>query len=471
MLKNFKRFFIIALFTLLITSTVFAEDISTTSPIHDNTISSINSKNDDRDKDISVRNNDNYSINENINGNAFISTKNLTISPSKNTNLPLIVNGDVFAFSSNTIIESNVVYSDSKDKTGNYMIDKINSTSKIQGNVYVVATDTFTLDSGSIIDGDLYVSATTVNINNQSTIKGNLFVFANSTLNLNGNVSGSVYGITNICNISYSGHIEKDLALTVTESANISGKIDRDTKINSEKGKVVTSSDFITGRDLLIDVDNFEFAGEVKGNVKIVAKALGFNNNKNCVIHGNLDYSSKSEMSIPDGIVKGQTTFSKYTDRNSISYILLSKVISYISLLLYVFVISLIFKYISPNFIEKLSNITTTNIFIGLGVGFGLILALFPILLLLIITNFTISLAFVLLLSITFITAISVPLFILAISKAWKFEKINLYLKMLIVTSILFIVSLIPNIGTTLLLLFIIISVGKVLIGLFYKKD
>ena len=72
MLKNFKRFFIIALFTLLITSTVFAEDISTTSPIHDNTISSINSKNDDRDKDISVRNNDNYSINENINGNAFI---------------------------------------------------------------------------------------------------------------------------------------------------------------------------------------------------------------------------------------------------------------------------------------------------------------------------------------------------------------------------------------------------------------
>ena len=117
-------------------------------------------------------------------------------------------------------------------------------------------------------------------------------------------------------------------------------------------------------------------------------------------------------MSIPNEIVKGETKVSNYTDKTSFSYI--------VSLLLYVFIIALIFKYIAPNFVEKLSNITTTNIFIGLGVGFGLILAFFPVLLLLLLTNFTIALAFVLLLTIFFIAAISVPLFVLSIANLKK---------------------------------------------------
>lgn len=472
MSKFFKRFSLIIVFILLITSTVFAEDIAPTTPESNTPISSTTENQiADRDKDLSIRNSDNYSINESLNGNAFIKTNKLSISPLINNASPLIINGDVFAIVSNANIESNVVFSDSKDKSGNYMIDKINLSTEIKGNVYVMATDTFTLDSGSKIDGDLYVYATTVNINNQATVKGNLFVFGNSTLNLHGTVNGSVYGVTSTYNMNFTGHVEKDLALTITDTANISGQIDRNTKIYSEKGRIVTSSDFITKRDLFVDVNDFQFAGEVQGDAKISAKALEFNDSKTCVIQGDLDYASKSEMTIPTGIVKGETKVSAYTDRTSFSYIILKKVVSYVSLILYVFIVALIFKYIAPTFVEKISKITTTNIFVGLGVGFGLILAFFPVLLLLLLTNFTIALAFILLLAVLFIGAIATPLFVLAIANAWKSEKINLYFKMLIITSILFLVSLIPNIGITITLLFIIIAIGKILTGLFYKRS
>ena len=397
MLKFFKRFSIIVIFILLISSTVFAEDIAPSSSENNSPTSSVTENQvTDRDRDLSIRNSDNYSMRESLNGNAFIKTNNLLISPLMNNASPLIINGDIFAIVSNANIESNIVFSDSKDKSGNYMIDKVNLSTEIKGNVYVMATDTFTLDSGSKINGDLYVYATTVNINNQATIKGNLFVFGNSTLNLHGTVNGSVYGVTSTYNMNFTGHVEKDLALTITDTANISGQIDRNTKIYSEKGKVVTSSDFITKRDLFIDAADFQFAGEVQGDAKVSAKALEFNDSKTCVIQGNLDYATKSQMSIPNEIVKGETKVSNYTDKTSFSYILLEKVIAFVSLLLYVFIIALIFKYIAPNFVEKLSNITTTNIFIGLGVGFGLILAFFPVLLLLLLTNFTIALAFVL---------------------------------------------------------------------------
>lgn len=470
MLKFTKLLITFILVALFVVSPVFATDTEApTSDLSKEETSTSLLSADTINDDLFVNDvkNSNYTLDSILYGNAFISTNNLTIT---SRNKGGIIFGDLFASTANTTIQSELVYSNTKDKSGNYIVDQVKSSSTINGNVFVVATDTFTLESKCEIRGDLYVFAQNINIASDAIISGNVFAFANSTFTLNGKVSGSVYVNANTCNIGYTGYISKDLALTAQESANIAGKIDRTTKIASEKGKIVTTEDFITVKDLFVESDNFEFAGEVQGNAKISAKALGFNNAKTCIIRGNLDYATKSELAVPDGIVLGETTTSSYTDKTSFAYTLLSKLVAYISFLLYVFVIAFVFKYIAPNFIEKLSTITTTNIFVGLGVGFALLIALVPVFVLLILTNFTISLGLILLLTVIFIASIAIPLFILAIANAWKSEKINLYLRLLAVTTILFLVSLIPNIGITVTALFTIVAVGKILIALFYKR-
>lgn len=470
MLKISKIFIIFLIISLFIISPVFATDV-TAAPTENLTkeqnstslIPSDVTKEDLFFNDIT----NNYTIDNILYGNAFILSSDFTLT-SKNKGG--IIYGDLFASTTNTTIQSDLIYSNEKDKSGNYMIDQVKSYSVVKGNVYVVAKNNFTLESNCEIHGDLYVFADNINIATNAVITGNVFAFANSSFTLNGKVSGSVYVSASQCNISYTGHIARDLLLNVSDSANISGKVARTAKLNSDLGKIVTTSDFVTEKDLFAEANTFDFAGEVQGDAKISAKNLSFNNSKTCIIRGKLDYATKSDLQIPDKIIVGEVNSFKYVDKYSFSYQVASKLVSYVAFLIYVFVITLIFKYIAPNFIESLSQITTTNIFVGLGVGFGLLLAFLPVFLLLIITNFTISLGLTLLLSVIFIAVISIPLFILAISNAWKSEKVNLYLRLLIVSTIVFIINLIPRIGMFITSIFTIIAIGKILTALFYRK-
>lgn len=468
-----KKFFIVLLLAILpISSPVLATDytVSTVqdgeteiSTVEQNISSSVAEA---INSDLLINNNDNYSINGILYGNAFISTNSLTIDSRNNGG---VIFGDLFASTVNTTIKSDVVYSDTKDKIGNYLIDSAKSYSVINGNVYILATDTFTLESKCEIHGDLYVYANVVNIETDSVVNGNVFVFANSAFNLHGKVSGSVYASTANYNMNYTGYVSKDLLLN-TENATISGKIDRYAKISSETGKITTTSDFITTKDLQINANELRFAGEIHGNASISAKALTFDDSKICIIRGNLIYSTKSDLTIPDSIVLGETSSSEYVDTDSVLYIILEKVISYVGLLIYVFVVGLIVKRIMPNFMEKMSNITTSNILIGLGIGLGLFILLLPFLVLLLFTKFTIALALVLLASVLFIASIATPMFIVAIADAWQVNKLNIYVKMLIITSILFVVSLLSYFGITAIAVFVTIAIGKILIALFEKN-
>lgn len=472
MLK-FKKFFIILLIAiLLIASPVLATNYTVTTAQNGETeISTVEQTSSPSvaetiNADLLINNDDNYSINGILYGNAFISTNNLTIDSRNNGG---VIFGDLFASTANTTIKSDLVYSDSKDKIGNYLVDTTKSYSVINGNVYILATDTFTLESKCEIHGDLYVFANVVNIDSDAVVNGNVFVFANSTFNLHGKVSGSVYASTANYNMNYTGYISKDLVLD-TDNANISGKIDRATKISSESGKVTTTSDFITVKDFKIDANEFQFAGEVQGNAIISAKALTFDDSKTCIIRGNLNYATKSEITIPETVVLGETSTSEYVDRNSTIYTILEILISYVSLIIYVFVVGLIFKHIAPSFMEKFSNITTSNLLIGLGIGLGLFILLLPFLVLLLFTKFTVALALLLLCSVLFISAIAVPIFVLAIANAWQIKKLNVYVKMLIITTILFVVSLLSYFGMAAVIIFTLIAIGKILITLFKKS-
>lgn len=472
MSKSVKLFIIFMLIFVLFASPVLAIDtinanVSSTTSTENNSplpISSTIISNDD----LLVSKTESYTLDNILYGNAFISTNNFTIDSRNNGG---VISGDIFASTVNTTIKSDLVYSNEKDKLGNYLIENTKSFSRINGNVYILATDTFTLESKSEIHGDLYVFANVINIQPDAVVNGNIFVAGNSKLNLHGRVSGSVYAMTDHFVMDYTGYIERDLSLT-TKDAIIAGTINRNAKINSASGTVRTTYDFIVSKNLSVEANNLEFSGEVKGDAKISAKTLRFKtDDKTCMIHGNLDYATKSDITIPDGIILGEASSKTYVDRNSFSYIALNKLIAYVSLLIYVFAVALLFNHIAPDFIKKLSTFTSMTIVTSLGIGFALILLLLPAFILLLFTKLTISFAFVIFASLLFVSSIAVPLFILAIANIWKNEKFNLYIKIFVITTLVFIVSLLPSIGLPLVLLFTLTAIGRIIVTLFSKKE
>jgi len=75
-------------------------------------------------EDLYIYNTDSYSIVDKINGNVFASTAKLTINPRNNGGY---VSGDIYALANEFIIESESIYSNNKDKSGNYIIESTKS--------------------------------------------------------------------------------------------------------------------------------------------------------------------------------------------------------------------------------------------------------------------------------------------------------------------------------------------------------
>lgn len=179
---------------------------------------------------------------------------------------------------------------------------------------------------------------------------------------------------------------------------------------------------------------------------------------ENNIITGNLNYSSKQQIDIPESCVGGETSFSKYksTTNEFINYI-----IELIASLIFVSLIYLLIRKFIPNYIDKISNLTGITLLKIFGIGIG-ILILTPILsILLLITVIGSPIALLLISIYILLLMLGTPIFIIAISAFIKSKinkPINTFVIVLLITIILSLIELIPYVGT-------IISVLKTLIG------
>ena len=125
---KFKKFFLcLVLAMLLLSSAVFATDntVLLTAPVADEekTTEKFQTINEDK----YVYDSESFSLSDVVNGNVFASTTTKFV-----TNPRIgggIISGNLFALSNDVVIESDVVYSNEKDKKGNYMISSTNSKS------------------------------------------------------------------------------------------------------------------------------------------------------------------------------------------------------------------------------------------------------------------------------------------------------------------------------------------------------
>ncbi len=324
-----------------------------------------------------------------------------------------------------------------------------------QGDVYLTGTDV-TVDY--IVDGNLFIVANNVTISSQ--IGGDAFIFANSvTVTETGYVFSNLF--TTATNVDVRG-VAYDL-YAVSDTINITGYVYRDIRVSCNTLNVNGT----VGRNAFVNCStiNFSQPAEVSEDTSTTIASQG-------IISGDLNYTSKQEVSIPDGAVEGNINFNKeeILSANNIQAYLLSLG----SFLVLTIVIWLLILWLAPKFNEKATNLATKKILpiIGLGILTPILLLVVSVVLLLI--NITASVAgLIFILWIALIIA-SKSIFVIVANKLicnkLKIEKTIGIFGILIVSSIVvWALGLIPYVGTLISIIAVVLGLGALVASIVLK--
>ncbi len=328
-----------------------------------------------------------------------------------------------------------------------------------KGDVYL-SGDNVTIDY--IVDGNLFVLANTVTINSQ--IGGDAFICANSvTVGEQGYIYSNLFTFSNITNVN---GIAYDL-YAFSENTTINGYVYRDIRISSNSVNIFGT----VGRNAYIDCSNLNFTPTYSTNLEEASTA----SSSQGVINGNLAYSSKQEISLPEGAVAGETSFTqeKSYDTNTLQ----NKIISLGTFVATVLVIWLLCLWLAPKFLDKTTTLITTKKLLPV-IGFGIFTPIVGILLsfLLLILGITSTLGFLLAIVLLALFLISTSIFIIALNKLicnkLKIQKTMGIFGMLILSSfVLWLIGLIPYVGVLEGIIAVILGLGIIVCSLVLKED
>ncbi len=324
-----------------------------------------------------------------------------------------------------------------------------------QSDVYLTG-DNITIDY--IVDGNLFVFADNVTINSQ--IGGDAFIFANTvTVGEQGYVFSNLFTVANTVNIQ--GVVYDLYALSNT--VNITGYVYRDIKVSTDTLNIYGT----VGRNAFVKCNNMNFTqdgtNETEETTTLSSQGM---------INGNLEYSSKNEITIPDGSVTGEVKYSEIKTTNTRT--MQSYLTSLGTIIATAILIWLVCLWLAPKFVKKENLIDKKSILpeIGLGIITPIILVLVSFVLILL--SITSSFGLLLLATSFILIGLSTSIFIIAINNLvcnkLKIQKTIGNFGMLIVTAaILWLIGLIPVVGSIVGIIAMIIGLG-ILVYYLIKK-
>ncbi len=457
LLKNKLKFivtlFIIMLLSISLISTVNANDEITPISV-DNSIEPTQSTNSSNTvtSDLYVSGEKEYSIANTVEGNAFISVGTLNIVPIDEEN----ISGNLYVMADTVNIKSDVSYSQTeKDEFGNSKIDSVNKISSISGSVFVIA-NRLVVEPGCTINGDLYVWANEVNLGQNSVVSKNTFINA-SKVKLNGKINGDLYAISKTFDMQYYCFVRRDFHVNA-EKVNLNGYIYRNSYITAKD--ITLNDNFMNEKDFVVtSANNINLAGKINGNVTVNCKKV--NIEESCKIYGNLNYSSKQEITLNNGVVSGEVNYSKYN--SNFGKELLNYLLNLIAVLLFFGLIYFVIVKISPEYISRLSYFKAIDILKYFGIGLVILIIVPIVSILLFITNVGSIIGLFLLALYAILLIIAIPIFIITIAEFIKnrfFGSINTFVIVLILTVLLSLLNLIPYFGFIVSILVLILGLG-----------
>lgn len=328
-----------------------------------------------------------------------------------------------------------------------------------RNDVYLTG-DNVTIDY--IIDGNLFVVANSVTINSQ--VGGDAFICANTvTIEEDGYIFSNLFTFSK--NVTIKG-VVYDL-YAASENTTINGYVYRDIRIGSNTVNILGT----VGRNAYIDCSNLNFTQNTDANE---SEEENSSNSSQGVINGNLTYSAKQEASIPEGVVAGETTFEKEMSFNNNTF--QKQIMSLGTFLATVIVIWLLCLWLAPKFLEKNTSYLTTKKILPV-IGFGILTPIVSIIvaILLFILGLTSKIALLLIITLIILMMISSSIFIIAINNIIC-NKLNIEKKavmfgtLVIASIILWILNLIPFIGSVVGFVASVLGLGMIISSIALKE-
>ncbi len=327
-----------------------------------------------------------------------------------------------------------------------------------KSDVYLTG-DNVTIDY--IIDGNLFVVANHVTINSQ--VGGDAFICANTvTIGEDGYVFSNLFTLSK--NVIIQG-VVYDL-YSASENTTISGYVYRDIRVGAN---TVTLSGTI-GRNAYIDCNHLDFVQNTDTNREEQTNETP----QNAAINGNLKYSAKQEVSIPEGIVTGETTFEKevFFEGNTFQ----KQIMSLGTFLATVIIIWLLCLWLAPKFLKNNISLLTTKKILPV-IGFGILTPIVGILaaILLFTLGLTSNIALLLIITLIILMMISTSIFIITINniicKQFNIEKRIITFGMLVAcTIVLWLLNLIPVISSIIGFITVVLGLGMIISNLVFKN-
>lgn len=325
----------------------------------------------------------------------------------------------------------------------------------------------------NVVENDLFLCAPTVNMD--QLVSGNVYIMAN-TVNVTGQVAGNMYILAN--NVNFSQAYVQSSVYIVANSIKFEGIT---TDLYAKCITLDIPANFGVYRDLKVTAQNTSINGAIGRNAYITSSKLSLQkDDAKATIFGNLNYTSNSEIEIPEGSVEGNVNYSKYSTNGTPSTTVMGKVLKYVVIFFANFLTALLVYLISvffaKNKVEKMTKILSVKYGLpALGIGLLAFIAIpFAIALLAIsLIGIPVSLLFISLYGL--LLAVSIPvltvLFTNIIANHYHIDKKLPQVAIVFGTSVvLTALKYIPFVGGIFNFILVILGFGSMFTALFIKN-
>lgn len=299
-----------------------------------------------------------------------------------------------------------------------------------------------------LVDGNVYIMANKVSVTGQ--INGNLFVLAQD-FSLN------------------DAYVRNSIFLCAT-NATFNGAC---TDLYAACDKLDVSYESYIARDSRIGCDDLVFKALNSRNMFISASKIDFGaDSEAATIYGNLDYTSSKELTLAEGVVSGEVTYTpeEITDAQS-STDVVSILLSIVSTLIYSIIVYFIIRWFTPNFEEGISQYASKKIIFAFLIGLVALIVIPIISILLLFSPIASGLAIALATVYALLISISFAVFSLFVAKllAKKIKKIPELGLFAIVTVVLALLRIAPYVSFIVSFIMGISGFGMIVVSLFKR--
>ena len=340
-----------------------------------------------------------------------------------------------------------------------------NNTNEQSGNDILASYET----NYQYTDSDLFLFDTNIEIS--EIVDGNVFAYGNS-VKITGEIYGNLFVFANSLDIAKEAIIHGSV-FTYATDITVSGIV---SDIYAMSNNFSLKGNAILARNLYLNSSNVSLSGQISRDAFINIDNLSFGNNDKVVVKGNLNYTSKQEVQIPENSIGGTVNYTPI--KTNTENLILSKIYSILTALVFSFVLIMLSIWIAPNFKDRACEIISKKSFKAFGIGllvlFGTIIASF--ILLISTYGFGSSIAAFAIVLLILCLVISNTVFSIAIGKLlankFNFTK-NIAFVVLALATVLVIelVKLIPYIGGSITFITAIIGLGILCINAYKRKD